>query len=388
MQYVISHLFLTLFSVCEQSKQSLCDTEVIISNSTVFVCDRFMGNCTSAPDNEFEAYYISDAGKLEFQDSKSRGKLRITDTKLLFTLKNDRSVKTEWHFEHIRKCGCNTDDSLFTIDAGSKCPAGKGTYIFNTEHAQEIYDLFNEVVARKNHQNESVVTDGANKVTIQSSLKYENQDTLNKPATDEQPPDKEKTLCYPDIVIENNAQSAIKKESLKASYSYSSIDISKTSELKEKTDERKHRKKVMPEELKIKQAAQDIDEPMKSPYVNVPDSPQVQQTDEENTEEGMQKNKFIPARLKIDENEQQTHNDDELAMPSPYVNMPESPYTKNYVEIDHKNKKVIDSNGSKPLAFTYNYSTVDEAATLALTKVKQERDKEKELKTTAKQDSN
>ncbi|XP_065891446.1 uncharacterized protein [Dysidea avara] len=354
-----------------------------------------MGNCiksNSAPDNEFEVYFISDARKLDRQDSRLRGLLRITDTKLLFTLKTDKSVKTEWQFEHIRKCGCNNDDNIFIIDAGSKCPIGKGTYIFNTEHAQELYDLFNEVVARKNQQSQTL--DGANNATIEGSPGYE---ILNKPsnptATDEeptQPPDKEKTLSYPEIVIVNDAQSGNMNQPSKVSYDYSSIDLNKTDVLKEKTDGRKQREKVRPEKLQIEQDANNDDGPMRSPYVNVPDSPVAQQcmeTDRDSTDEGKQKNKFIPAKLKIDEKEQETLSNDE-PMPSPYVNMPESPYTKNYVEIDHKEKEETKEKESKPPAFTYNYSTVDEVATVALTKVKQDRDEEKEQKTLAKQDSN
>ena len=158
--------------------------------------------------------------------------------------------------------------------------------------------------------------------------------------------------------------------------------------LKKQTDERTQRKKVMLEKLQIEQQVQNNDEPMRSPYVNVPDSSFEQQsmeTDKDNMDEGKQRNKFIPPKLKLDENEQVTQSNDE-PMPSPYVNMPESPYTKNYVEIDHIEEEMTNKNKSKPPG--YNYTTVDEAATVALTKVKQKRDEEKKQKTCAKHDSN
>jgi len=351
-----------------------------------------MGNCiksNSLADNEFEVFYISNMNKLHCQESRSRGVLRITDTKILFTFKTDKSI-IEWQFKYIRQCGCDTDENFFTIDVGSKCPTGKGSYFFNTEHAQEMYNLYSEIVTRKSRGNETL--DGVSNAIIESSPRYENQEIANKPtnpsATNKEPiqsPDKGKALSYPEISFVDNAESANKSQSPKVSCHYSSIDPNKTDMLKKQTDERKQRKKVMLGKLQIEQQVQNDDGPMRSPYVNVPDSSFEQQsmeTDQDNMDQG---NKFIPPQLKLDENEQGTQSNDE-PMPSPYVNMPESPYTKNYVEIDHKEEEMTNKNKSKPPG--YNYSTMDEAATVALTKVKQKRDEEKKQNTCAKHNSN
>jgi len=55
--------------------------------------------------------------------------------------------------------------------------------------------------------------------------------------------------------------------------------------------------------------------------------------------------------------------------------LPESINAKNF---DHNQKKANGKSWSNPPKAAYNYSTIDESATLALTKIKQVRNKEKE----------
>jgi len=63
-----------------------------------------------------------------------------------------KSSGIKWYFEHIQKCGCDTEGNVFSINAGSKCSIGEAIYHFSTAHAKDSYKLFNEVVTGKTNK--------------------------------------------------------------------------------------------------------------------------------------------------------------------------------------------------------------------------------------------
>ena len=105
-----------------------------------------MGNCFQPekplPANAYSVKVIDDAYNLQ---GKAKGFLQITDTNVILTLNRCRPIK--WPINHFETYGCA--GHVFSIVASEKCPTGEAIYYaFNTEHAQELCDVFARAVSK------------------------------------------------------------------------------------------------------------------------------------------------------------------------------------------------------------------------------------------------
>jgi len=234
-----------------------------------------MGNCFQAekplPANTYSVRVINDGYNLEGQ---AKGLLQVTDTNLILTLQMDRHKKIEWPLKHLRRYGC--DGHIFSIEAGSKCPAGEGMYAFSTEHAQELFEVVAKTVSNRSahHDMHSSVSDlensssppmvpanghaANNKRSLESlshrqaspaaespasppssAVTLKNEEPMSTLATNSRssPAKPDKPLNYPPIVLEEPSSKGI--VSSKPKVGYSTVNFEKTEELREKIDQQR-----------------------------------------------------------------------------------------------------------------------------------------------------
>lgn len=245
----------------------------------VSICvDILMGNCFQPPKplpaNTYSVRVINDGNNLEGQ---AKGLLQVTDTNLILTLQMDRRKRIEWPLKHLRRYGC--DGHIFSIEAGSKCPAGEGMYAFSTDHAQELFEVVAKTVSNKSghHDMHSSVSDleasssppvppanghTASKQRSMESLTQnqrqaspaaecpasppssapvlKNEDPVLALATHSRssPVKPDKPLNYPPIVLEEPSSKGI--VSTKPRVGYSTVNFEKTEELREKIDQQRN----------------------------------------------------------------------------------------------------------------------------------------------------
>ena len=229
-----------------------------------------MGNCFQPPKplpaNTYSVRVINDGNNLEGQ---TKGLLQVTDTNLILTLQMDRRKKIEWPLKHLRRYGC--DGHIFSIEAGSKCPAGEGMYAFSTDHAQELFEVIAKTVSNRSghHEAHSSVSDleasssppvlpanglaVSNKRSLESLTQSQRQASpatecpASPPSGAVIPKNEEpclalvnprsspaKPLNYPPIVLEEPSSKGI--VSSKPRVGYSTVNFEKTEELREKID--------------------------------------------------------------------------------------------------------------------------------------------------------
>jgi len=230
-----------------------------------------MGNCIKSkplPDNTYTVRVINDGQNLEGQ---AKGFLQVTDTNLILTLQVDRRKKIEWPLKHLRRYGC--DGHIFSIEAGSKCPAGQGMYAFSTEHAQELFEVVAKTVSNRSahHDLHSSVSDleasssppivsnghASTKRSTESlnrqaspaaeslasppsnTAVFKNDAPVSSGASNPRssPVKPEKPLNYPPIVLEEPSTKGI--VSSKPKVGYTTVNFEKTEELREKIDHHK-----------------------------------------------------------------------------------------------------------------------------------------------------
>ena len=237
-----------------------------------------MGNCFQPqkplPANTYSVRVINDGNNLEGQ---AKGLLQVTDTDLILTLQMDRRKKIEWPLKHLRRYGC--DGHIFSIEAGSKCPAGEGMYAFSTDHAQELFEVVAKTVSNRSahHDMHSSVSDleasssppvvpangyaAANKRSLESlsqsqrqaspaaecpasppssAVVLKNEEPILALATNPRssPAKPDKPLNYPPIVLEEPSSQGI--VSSKPRVGYSTVNFEKTEELREKIDQQRN----------------------------------------------------------------------------------------------------------------------------------------------------
>ena len=238
-----------------------------------------MGNCFQPtkplPANTYSVRIINDGNNLEGQ---AKGLLQVTDTDLILTLQMDRRKKIEWPLKHLRRYGC--DGHIFSIEAGSKCPAGEGMYAFSTDHAQELFEVVAKTVSNRSahHDMHSSVSDleasssppvppanghaASNKRSLESLTQNHRQASpaaecpASPPSSgsvlkNEEPslvlatnsrssPDNlpNYPLNYPPIVLEEPTSKGI--VSSKPRVGYTTVNFEKTEELREKIDQQRH----------------------------------------------------------------------------------------------------------------------------------------------------
>ena len=236
-----------------------------------------MGNCFQPPKplpaNTYSVRVINDGNNLEGQ---AKGLLQVTDTDLILTLQMDRRKKIEWPLKHLRRYGC--DGHIFSIEAGSKCPAGEGMYAFSTDHAQDLFEVVAKTVSNRSahHDMHSSVSDleasssppmlpanghaAANKRSLESlsqnqrqaspaaecpasppssAIVLKNEDPILALATNPRssPAKPDKPLNYPPIVLEEPSSQGIPS---KPRVGYSTVNFEKTEELREKIDQQRN----------------------------------------------------------------------------------------------------------------------------------------------------
>ena len=86
--------------------------------------------------NVFEVRNISDDKK-----EVSQGTLEVTGTDLIY-IDSRTNEKWKWPFKYLRKYGF--EGSIFSFEAGRRCPGGQGLYAFATERANEIHETIAE----------------------------------------------------------------------------------------------------------------------------------------------------------------------------------------------------------------------------------------------------
>lgn len=237
-----------------------------------------MGNCfqppkpLTLPANTYSVRVINDGNNLEGQ---AKGLLQVTETNLVLTLQMDRRKKIEWPLKHLRRYGC--DGHIFSIEAGSKCPAGEGMYAFSTEHAQELFEVVAKTVSNRtgHHDTHSSVSDlegsssppvvsanghsATNKRSVESlsqrqaspaaessasppssAVILKNEEPLSAHAfgSRSSPSKMDKPLNYPPIVLEEPSSKGI--VSSKPRVGYSTVNFEKTEELREKIDQQRN----------------------------------------------------------------------------------------------------------------------------------------------------
>ena len=245
----------------------------------VSICvDILMGNCFQQPKplpaNTYSVRVINDGNNLEGQ---AKGFLQVTDTNLILTLQMDRRKKIEWPLKHLRRYGC--DGHIFSIEAGSKCPAGEGMYAFSTDHAQELFEVVAKTVSNRSghHDMHSSVSDleasssppvppanghtTSNKLSLESltqnhrqaspaaecpasppssAVVLKNEEPVLALATQSRssPAKPDKPLNYPPIVLEEPSSNGI--VSSKPRVGYTTVNFEKTEELREKIDQQRN----------------------------------------------------------------------------------------------------------------------------------------------------
>jgi hypothetical protein len=92
----------------------------------------------------FEVRNISDD-----RNEVGQGTVEVTATDLIY-IDSMTNEKWKWPFKFLRKYGF--EGSIFTFEAGRRCPGGQGLYAFATERANEIHEaIIENIKGRKNH---------------------------------------------------------------------------------------------------------------------------------------------------------------------------------------------------------------------------------------------
>ena len=111
----------------------LITTTLILMQVIQFVT---MGACISAQklsDNTFRVVNINDDKRLV-----RKGTIEVSASDLIYT--DSKTNETwQWPLKHLRKYGC--DGSVFSFEAGRKCPGGEGLYAFSTERASGLFNM-------------------------------------------------------------------------------------------------------------------------------------------------------------------------------------------------------------------------------------------------------
>ena len=120
------------FIVCDQS------IALVLQLPTSFYFYRIFGmGCVSTKrdgDGNQRRFHVKNL------DDENRvvgeGELEVTDTHLVLYSK---SQPIKWPLKYLRRYGY--DDSLFSFEAGRRCPTGEGIYAFSTRNAEAIFRL-------------------------------------------------------------------------------------------------------------------------------------------------------------------------------------------------------------------------------------------------------